>query len=263
MKKREKKKDKHLIIIIFVIILIILCFAPFFIVGITSIYQPKTGISLEAYYDVFLASPRYLLRFWRSLEICFCIAIGQIVVSGLAGFGFAKYKFPGKNILFFFLMILMILPLQVTLVPNYIMLNQLRLLGTNKALIYPSIFMPLGTFILIQSFKSISNDIIDGAKLDGCNTLQILLQIVLPMNRGSFVCVGLLSFLDAWNMVEQPIAYLKNFSQYPLSVALAYVSSSNSTRQFVCCILVALPPLCLFSLFSKEMVEGIIFGEEK
>ena len=80
---------------------------------------------------------------------------------------------------------------------------------------------------------------------------------------GGIVCAGLLTFLDAWNMVEQPIAYLRDFTRYPISVALAYVTPSESARQFVCCILVILPPLFLFSCFHREMVEGIVFGEEK
>lgn len=259
----KRKKNRNTFIDICAGILVILCLSPLCIVLINSFYQPENGISFQAYYDVFLGSPQYLLRFWRSLGICFCIVIGQVLVSTLAGFGFAKYQFPGKNILFFFLMILMILPLQVTLVPNYVMLNRLKLLGTEAALIYPCIFVPLGTLIMTQSFKSISNDIIDVARLDGCSVIRILCQVLVPMNKGSLICVALLSFLDSWNMVEQPIAYLKDFTQYPLSVALVYVSPSDSVQQLVCCILVALPPLFLFFCFNREMVEGIIFGEEK
>lgn len=267
MKRKNTKshgvKKKSVVASVFALILVVFCLAPFGVVLVNSFYQAAGGISLQAYYEVFLGSPRFLIRFWKSLGICLCIAAGQICVSVLAGYGFAKYKFPGKNIMFFFLMILMVLPLQVTLVPNYIMLDRLSLLGTDSALIYPGIFIPLGTFIMTQSFKTIPNDIIDVAKLDGCGTLRILLQMAIPMNRGSMVCVGLLSFLDGWNIVEQPIAYLKDFDKYPISVALAYVSTSNPIRQFVCCILVILPPLFLFSCFNKEMVEGIVFGEEK
>lgn len=248
---------------VLVAILVMLCLVPFGIVIIKSFYHQESGISLQAYYDVFLGTPLYLVSFWRSISICLCIMIGQVFLSALAGYGFAKCNFPGKNIIFFSLMILMILPLQVTLVPNYIMLDKMDLLGSDAALILPCIFIPLGTFILTQSFKTIPTEIIDSAKLDGCSTLRILLHIAVPMNKGSLVCAGLLSFLDGWNMVEQPIAYLKDFTKYPLSVALAYVSPNDSIRQFVCCILVILPPLFLFSCFNKEMVDGIVFGEEK
>ena len=105
--------------------------------------------------------------------------------------------------------------------------------------------------------------LLESAKLDGCGLARILVQVAVPVAKGGIVCAGLLAFLDAWNMVEQPIAYLKNFEQYPISVALAYVSTTEQARQFVCCILVLLPPLFLFSCFHREMVEGIVFGEEK
>lgn len=256
-------KKKNLLADILAAFCVFLSLVPFVTVIVNSFYQIGEGISFQAYYDVFLGTPQYLMRFWRSLGICLCISAGQMILSLLAGYGFARYRFPGKNVLFFLLMILMVLPLQVTLVPNYIMMNQLGLLGTDASLILPCICIPLGTFIMTQSIKTIPEEIIDEARLNGCGIFRILIHIVVPMNRGSLICVGLLSFLDGWNMVEQPIAYLRDFAKYPISVALAYVSPENPVQQFVCCILVMIPALILFSCFNKEMIEGIIFGEEK
>ena len=142
-------------------------------------------------------------------------------------------------------------------------LDKLGLLDTYSALILPSIFIPLGTFILTQSFKSVSDDIIDAAKLDGCGLFRLLTKILLPMNTSGLVCVTLLSFLDGWNMVEQPIAYIKDFLRYPISVALAYVPPADPTLQLVCCIMVVLPPLFLFTYFNRELVEGIVLAEVK
>ena len=250
---------KRLLIVLCVLLTVI----PFLTIVINSFYQAGFGISFRAYYDVFLGTPIYLLRFWKSMGICICIAAGQILVSLLAGYGFAKCDFVGKKVFYFLLMVLMVLPLQVTLVPNYIMLYKLEILGTEWSLILPCIFLPLGTFIMTQSIKTISMELIHDAKLNGCNVLQILWHVVIPMTKGSLICVGILSFLDAWNMVEQPIAYLKDSDKYPISVALAYVSNSNPIVQFVCCILVMIPPLFLFACFNKEIVQGIIFSEEK
>lgn len=247
---------------IFAWIFTFISIAPFVYVLTLSFLTPN-GVTFGYYYDVFLGTSQYLLRFWKSLLICLAIVAGQLVVSVLAGYGFAKCDFPGKNVLLFILMILMVLPLQVTLAPNYIMLDKLGLLDTYSALIFPSIFIPLGTFILTQSFKSVSEDIIDAAKLDGCGLFSLLIRIVLPMNTSGLVCVTLLSFLDGWNMVEQPIAYLKDFLRYPISVALAYVPPADPTLQLVCCILVVLPPLFLFTYFNRELVEGIVLAEVK
>ena len=246
----------------FAFVLIVLCIAPFAYVLLRSFWTDG-GITFQSYYDVFLGSPQYLFRFWKSLGLAVCIAFGQLFISILAGYGFAKYKFPGRNALFLLLMILMTLPVQVMLIPNYLMLSYMNLLDTYAALILPSVFIPLGTFILTQSFKSISESVIDAAMLDGCGVPRILTLVAVPMNKSGIICVFLLSFLDAWNMVEQPIAYLKSFDQYPISVALAYAPPTDTTVHLVCCILVVLPALFLFTLFNRELVEGIVLAEVK
>lgn len=245
------------------ILTVVFCLFPFCYVLYRSFYLTGAGISAKYYYEVFLGTSQYLLSFWKSLAVCGCIVAGQLVISTLAGYGFAKYDFKGKQVLFAFLMILMVLPLQVTLVPNYIMLDQMGLLNTYWALILPAIFCPLGTFILTQGFRSIPDEIFDAAKLDGCSTLKILTGIALPMNKSGLVCAMLLSFLDSWNMVEQPIAYLKDFSQYPISVALSYVPPADSGHLLVCCVLVLIPPMFLFLNFNQELVKGIVIVEVK
>ena len=113
------------------------------------------GVTLQPYYDVFLSTSRYLDSFWRSLGLTCTVAVGQLAVSVPAGFCFAKRSFPGKRILAFLLVALLVLPVQVTLVPNYLMLKNLGLLNTYAALILPALFAPLGTFLLGQSFRSI------------------------------------------------------------------------------------------------------------
>lgn len=241
--------------------LVVLCLVPFLYVLINS-FLTDEGITFMYYYEVFLASPQYLLHFWLSMGLACSIALGQLIVSVLAGYGFAKCKFKGKNVLFFFLMVLMVLPLQVTLVPNYIVLDELNLLDTYKSLILPVIFIPLGTFIMTQGFRAIPNEIIDAAKVDGCRTLPIIVRIAVPMNKSGLICTLLLSFLDSWNMVEQPIAYIKDFDRWPLSVSLASTLPADPTVRLVCCMLAILPPLFLFVYFNRELVEGITLGKE-
>lgn len=245
------------------VILTVLSVAPFAYVFAKSLISNQGGFTLAYYYQVFLAQEQYLLRFWKSLGLCLCITAGQVTVSTLAGYGFAKCSFPGKRILFFLLMVLMIMPLQVTLVPNFIILDGLKLLNTYYALALPMIFVPLGTFIMTQSFRSVPDEVIEAARLDGCGTMGIICRISAPMNRAGMVCTLLLSFLDGWNMVEQPMVYLENFGRYPISVALASVPPEDPTVQLVCCILTVLPPLFLFTYFNRELVEGIALGGEK
>lgn len=255
-------KSKHGLSSILALLLTLLCVVPYLYVLIKSFWG-ETGLTLDFYYEVFLSETQYLVRFWKSLTLSLIIAVCQLIVSTLAGYGFAKCKFPGKNVIFFLLMILMIMPLQVTLVPNYLILDELGLLNTYYALALPAIFVPLGTYIMTRSFKSVSNDVIEAARLDGCSTIGVICQITVPMNKSGLVCTFLLSFLDGWNMVEQPMAYLKDFIKYPMSVGLATIPPDDPTIQLVCCVLVALPPLFLFAYYNRELVEGIAIGGEK
>ncbi len=213
--------------------------------------------SLEGYYMVFLRSTDYLMKFWRSLFLCLAISAGQILVSALGGFAFAKYPLPFKKGTFFLLMVLMMMPVQVTLVPNYIILDGLKLLDTWLALILPMAFLPFGTVFMTQIFQGIPDEILDAAKLDGAGTLQILLRIMAPIGKGGIVSVFLLSFVDAWNMVEQPITFLNDILRYPLSVFLASVNQVNFELSFVCGVLAALPILLLFFFFHEELARGI------
>lgn len=240
-----------------------LCIIPFVYVLVRSFQNMQGELTLRYYYDVFIGQSQYLLRFWKSIGLSLCIATGQLIVSAMAGYGFAKHNFPGKNALFFILMILMILPLQVTLMPNYIVLEKVDLLNTYPALALPAIILPLGTFIMTQSFRAVPNTVIEAAQIDGCKLPGLLLRVVLPMNSNALICTFLLSFLDAWNMVEQPITYLKDFANYPIAVALASVPPGDPTMLLACCVLVTLPPLFLFAFFNRELAEGIAVGGEK
>lgn len=243
-------------------LLMALCVVPFVYILFQGFFSGG-AFTLHGYYQVYLAQTQYLARFWRSLLLCLIIALGQAAVSVLAGYGFAKCAFPGRNTIFFLLMLLMIMPLQVTLVPNYLMLDELNLIGTDHALIWPMVFAPLGTFIMTQCYRSISASIVEAAQLDGCTTLGIILRIAAPISKSGLVCAALLSFLDGWNMVEQPIIFLQDFDRYPLSVSLATTPPGDPILQLVCFVLVVIPPLLLFSYFQTELVEGIVIGGEK
>lgn len=222
-----------------------------------AFYIIPNAFSLEGYYMVFLRSTDYLMKFWYSLFLCIVISAGQIFVSALGGFAFAKYPIPFKKVILFLLMVLMMMPIQVTLVPNYIILDELKLLDSWLALILPMTFLPFGTVFMTQIFKRIPDEILDAAQLDGAGTFQILFRVVMPVGKGGIISVFLLSFVDTWNMVEQPMTFLRDTLRYPLSVFLASVNEVNFSLSFVCGVLAALPMLLLFFFFHEELTQGI------
>ena len=256
-------KKRNNAVAILAILLTTFCILPFAYLLIRSVIDAAGNFTFRYFYQVFLSKSQYLFRFWRSLGLSICIAAGQVLVSVLAGYGLAKSRFPGRNFLLFLLIMWMVIPLQVTLVPNYLILDELDLLNTYFSLIIPMIFIPLGTFIMTQSYRSIPDEILEAAQLDGAGTLSILARVATPMGKSGLICTMLLSFLDGWNMVEQPITFLKKFSDFPLSVALATTPPEDPNVQLVCCAMAAVPPILLFVLFNRDMTEGIELGGGK
>ena len=214
------------------------------------------GFSLMGYYEVFFATPDYLVKFWLSLLLAVGAVVGQVVISCMGGFAFAFYDFPGKRLLFGLLCFFMLVPLQVTLLPNYLLLDAFGLLNTYWALLLP-------TFLLTQIFRSVPADILQAARLDGAGTLQVMVKVLLPCGKSGVSTLIILTLIESWNMVEQPLIYLKDVGNYPLSVFLASRYTENLPLQFVCCVLSLLPLALCFFYCGGDVLDSGIPKEEK
>lgn len=217
--------------------------------------------SLAGWYEVLLRRPHYLVKFWNSLILSVAIAAGQALVASLAGYAFSKFRFPGREPLFFIVIIVMMMPYQVTLVSNYFVIRGLGLMGSWAALIIPAVFSPFGVFLLRQVFDTCPDELLDAARIDGAGDLTILFRILLPRSRAGVVSLVLLTFVDAWNMVEQPLVYLDNSYDYPLSVFLSQMSGQDVGVLCVCGILAALPVLLLFLYYDQDLADGISLSQ--
>jgi multiple sugar transport system permease protein len=213
--------------------------------------------TLAQYAEVFYNKPDYLVKFWNSMFLTMAIVTGQVVVSCLAGYGFAKFYFPLKNFIFFLFIVLMMMPYQVTLVPQYMMLDKLGLIGTYSAVILPGVVAPFGIFLLTQVFSSIPDNIIEAAKIDGANAVQVLFRIIFPYGKTGIAALFILSFIDNWNMVEQPLVFLSDFRKYPLSIFLTNINLYNLGVAFVCGLLAMLPVAVIFLYLKESLVYGI------
>ena len=217
----------------------------------------EAGISLMGYYSVLLESPGYLVKFWRSLGMCLLIAGGQTVISCMAGTAFAKYRFEGKKFWLGVMALFMILPVQVTLLPNYLLMEKLGFLDSWKALILPGIFSPFGTVWLTFIFQSIPDEWLEAARLDGANQLAIVRHIVVPASKPAVVVLFVLTFVESWNMVEQPVIFLESVLDYPISVFLAGVAQNDVAVQSVCGLLCLIPVTFFFLYYQKELTDGL------
>lgn len=224
--------------------------------GTAALGALPQGFSLMGYYEVFFATPDYLAKFWVSLLLAVGAILGQMVISCMGGFAFAFYDFPGKRLLYGLLCLFMLIPLQVTLLPNYLLLDLLGVLNTYWALLLPLAFAPLGTFLLTQIFRSVPVDILHAARLDGAGTFHVLGKVLLPCSKGGGATLIVLTLIESWNMVEQPLVYLQDVGSYPLSVFLASRYMENLPFQFVCSVLSLLPLALCFLYFGEDLLQS-------
>ena len=230
--------------------------------ALSLVLIPKLA-TLENYLNTLIATPSYLMKFWISLAISLAIMAGQVILACFGGYGFAKFNFRFKKVFFYLIIILMMMPHQVSLVSNYIVLNKLGWIGTYYSLIVPGMFSMFGVFLLTQVFSSIPNDVIEAARIDGANHLTILFRVVVPYRKSGIIALAILNFIDNWNMVEQPLVFLKDRTMHPLSVFLSRVNEANLGLGFACGVLAALPVLFLFLFFKDDLAGGIEYSNLK
>ena len=226
--------------------------------GFTPLHLLPNRISLAGYCELFLETPQYLMQFWISLGICITICAGQMFLSILGGYAFARFRFRFRDGIFFGVIVLMVLPHQVTLAPSYMVIKALGLLNTNASLILPGIFSAFGLFLMRQVMASVPESIMEAASLDGANTFVALWRVMVPCCASGVKALVLLSFVDAWSMVEQPIMFITDTFRQPLSVFLLRVGRENMALGFTCSVLFIIPVVFLLLFFEKQLVEGIV-----
>ncbi|REK75153.1 carbohydrate ABC transporter permease [Paenibacillus paeoniae] len=213
-------------------------------------------VTLEQYGELLVYSPNYLLLFWNSAGLVVPIIIGQTVVAALAAYAFAKLNFRGRDSLFLVYLLTMLMPFQVTLVPNYIMADKLGLLHSTGAVILPGVFAAFGVFMLRQFMLHIPYAYIEAAKMDGAGHFRIFLTIILPMVKSGLAALVILLFVDYWNMVEQPLIFINDPFKQPLSVFLSRLSGEWDTV-FAASMLYMAPMVLLFLYAETYFIEGV------
>lgn len=219
-------------------------------------------ISLKQYSKILFQSPDYLFKFWNSFILTVPIVILQLVIALMAAYGFSRCKGRIKEIIFFAYIILMLLPYQVTLVPNYLVSKWLHLLGGRGAIIIPAVFSPFAVFLLTKGMNRIPIECYDAARLDGANEMNMFTRICVPLCKNIVTSVGMLIFFDYWNMVEQPILMLDNSDKYPLSIFLSQINQGEIGIAFAASVLYMIPCLLIFLYGSETLIEGISFSSD-
>jgi len=167
-------------------------------------------VSFSQYITVLLKSPEYLLKFWNSVILVVPIVVFQLFIAALTAYGFSRYRGRLREIIFFAYIILMLMPYQVTLVPNYLVSDWLKLIDSRWAIWLPGIFSPFAVYPLTKYMRRIPVGVIEAAEIDGAGEVQIFTSISLPLCKSAICSAAILVFIDYWNMVEQPLILLRD-----------------------------------------------------
>jgi len=221
-------------------------------------------VSLRQYYDLLIDKPVYLQLFMNSVKYTLAILAGQAVFIPTLAYALSRFRFKGRELLFFMILMLMLLPFQVTMAPSVLTMRALGLMNTPWAVILPMMFSPFYIFLVRQFMISIPGEMMEAGLMDGAGTIRSFFHVVLPLSKPILGAAAALSFADSWNLVEQPLIYLSSTQNaMPLSVMFNIFSSSEQGVVFAAAALYILPSLLIYSYFQEDILLGIQLSDMK
>ncbi len=272
MSKRNQKALLDGISYAVLILGMVLMVGPFLWMVSTSFKLPadqytKTLIpptfTLDNFRQLFAVDLNFPLLFWNSIYISILITAGQLLTCAMAAFCFAVVKFRGRDILFTGLLLTLLIPPQVTLIPNFIIFKYLHLIGTSLPLWLPAFWGgAFGTFLLRQYFLTIPRDLVDAARVDGASLIEIFWKIYMPLSKPALAALAIFTFQGAWNDLLHPLVYMPSVPNTMLTVGLAFFQEQmrhggQFTVLMAGALISILPLVIVFFLAQKQFIEGI------
>lgn len=265
------KKFCLYILLILIAISMLLPFCIMFLISLTGEINIETAKSINfsfcAYKNIFNSIPlfKYILN---SFLVAIFTMIGQVIISSLAGYGFARLNFLGKNFLFYVVILTMMIPPQVNIVPLFYFMCKLGWINSYQALIIPGIFGGFGVFLMRQYFKNFSQELEDASKLDGCNEFEMFIRVALPCAAPAIVTLSIFTFVTAWNSFMWPLIVTNTESMRTLAVGLTIFKSSFREitmwgELMACSSICSLPVLIIFILGKKYLINNPLEGSIK
>jgi len=213
--------------------------------------------TFEYYVELFvnLDFGRYLLNTLLIVVIC----MFGLLLMAAAGYGFAKFSFPGRDVLFFLVLVTMMIPGQVTMIPTYLILNGMKLTNTLVGIALPMLVSGFSVFLFRQFMTTIPTEVIEAARIDGAGEIRIFLRIVLPMSGPILAVQVVLTFIAGWNSFLWPLIIANDQKLYTLAVGLSLLNqqiATNPSLQMAASTLMVVPILIVFVIFQRYVVQG-------
>ena len=214
--------------------------------------------TLEHYRRLLFYSPAFFKLFWNSIGMTGGILLGQLLIAVPAAWAFAVYRFRGKGVLFSLYVILMLLPFQVTMLSKYLVLQDAGLINTRWAVVLPAIFSTFPVFLIYRSFAGIPAEFLEAARVDGAGEWQSFVRVGLPVAQSGILAAMILSFLESWNMMEEPLTFLQDKSLWPLSLYLPEIAMDQAGYACGASVITLAVSLFVFAIFHDALEQGII-----
>ncbi len=281
IKKLREKYNKKIFIHIFIIVVGVLMIYPLLWM-LSSSFKPSTEIfaaksffpqvfTLENYIQGWKGISGYTFGtfFANSFFVTFMVVVGTLISSSMAAFAFSKLEFPLKKVFFGIMLATLMLPYHVKLIPTYIIFNKLGWINTFLPLYIPRFFATHAffVFLLVQYMRTIPNEIMESAEIDGASKIGIFIRLMLPLSVPALITSGILSFIWTWNDFFSQLLYLSNVTKFTVAVALRMfvdaTSGSSWGAMFSMSVLSLVPLFVIFVFFQKYIVEGITAGSVK
>jgi multiple sugar transport system permease protein len=213
-------------------------------------------------YVSILIEHHFLLYLWNSTFISFLASLGQIFTCSMAAFAFARMFFPGKNFIFAVLVATLMVPMEVTIIPEFLMFTKIRWIDTFLPLIIPSLLVgAFGTFMLKEHFLGMPQSLEDAAVIDGCKSFQVYWYIFMPSSMPQLATLFIIAFMNNWNDLLRPVLYIQSEHLRTVSIGLTQFQSDYSTNWnlLITASVVTILPLIIVYLFNqKYIIEGMV-----
>jgi multiple sugar transport system permease protein len=215
----------------------------------------------ENYAAVFQSNVPFLTFAYNSVKVTLITTIGQLLTCSMAGFAFARLRFPGREVLFVLLLAAMMVPGQVTIIPVFIIMRTLGLLDSHWALILPGLTSVFGVFLLRQFFLTMPQDLIDAAKMDGASVWATFFKIALPLASPVLSALAILTFNGTWNNYFGPYIFLNSWEKMTLPLGVTalrgFMASGSPSIVMACVTMTILPVLLVFLFAQRWFIEGV------
>ncbi len=266
-KKRLTQAVIHLILIIVSFVMVVpflwMALTAFKTVGESTSVSPFVIFPSKWITDNFVTvwkNMDFFVLYMNTLLLIFFRVVAACLTATMAGYAFARLKFKGRDLMFSLVLFQMMIPSQIFIIPQYLMISRMGMTNTIFALVFPGLVTAFGTFLLKTAYQGLPNSLEEAARIDGCSIFQTFLRIMMPLTRSSMVALGIFTAVFAYKDMMWPLVVNSSASKMPLSAALATMQgqyTSNYPQLMAAALIACVPMIVIYLIFQKQFIEGI------